>query len=114
MFLLWLLPVLAVAVALTAHGHPGYAAVLLIGELTMSSLIALATRRPKTPAPPGSGRADLPASDLTAGPHAASAPAMPRLVARPSTATRPWLVAVATLGIFAAIVVIAVLGSRAG
>ena len=102
-FLLYFLPVLGVAVALTVKGHPGYGAVLLGGELSMSGLIALATRRPAatttliSPPPLPSGEQPL-----------------PRLVARPATATRPWVVAVALVATFAAIVAIAVLGSRAG
>ncbi len=116
LFLLWFLPVLAVAVALTVKGHPGYAAVLVTGELSMSAVIALATRRPtppptRAPAPAGPGAAASRADDR--GP-VEDEPALPRLVGRPATATRPWVVAVAILGIFAVIVLIAVLGSRAG
>lgn len=95
MFLLYFVPVLGVAVALAVKGHPGYGAVLLGGELSMSGVIALATRKPVTP-------------------MATADPTTPRLVARPPTATRPWVVGVAVLGTFAVIVAIAILGSRAG
>lgn len=102
LFLLYFLPVLAVAVALTLKGHPGYAAVLLCGELSMSGVIALATRSPARQSREASPA--LPHGDQP----------LPRLMARPATPTRPWVVPLALVGTFAVIVAIAVLGSRAG
>ena len=103
-FLLYFLPVFGVAVALALSGHPGFAAVLLGGELTMSGMIALATRTP------AATRSTL----VSPPPLPSGEQPLPRLVARQPTATRPWVVGLALVGIFVAIVVIAVLGSRAG
>lgn len=103
-FLVYFLPVLGVALALTVKGHPGYAAVLLGGELTMSGMIALATRTP------AAARSTL----VSPPPLPSGEQPLPRLVARQSTATRPWVVGLALVGTFVVIVAVAVLGSRAG